>query len=67
MYLLLKEEIRFNKTGSPDSPVSPASLWSDGDSRLLLCKTVGNFWDSRNNVFESCRDSRENLSKFWRS
>jgi len=63
----LTEEIRLQKFGSPDSPIFLETLLSDGDSRLLQWKTIWIFWDSRKNVFESCRDSSDNLSTFWQS
>jgi len=39
--------------GSPGWPVFPATLLSDGDSRLVPWKIVQFFWDFSENLFES--------------
>jgi len=63
----LTEEITSKILASPDWTVFLSTLLSDGDSRLLPWKLVWKFGDSRQILFESYGDSRENLLKFRQS
>jgi len=54
----LTEKTRLKISGSPDRPVSSATLLNDGEFRSLPWKTVWNFGDSR----ESYRDSRSKVT-----
>ena len=57
----LTDEIRLQIFGSPDHYRNPVGSFECRGLRLLNWKYVGNFGDSRDNVFDMDGDSRENL------
>jgi len=57
----LTEEIRLKIFGSPDLDGFPVFSYEWQGLRLLTWNPVGNFGDSRENVFDMYGDSRENL------
>jgi len=64
-HFLPTQEIKFKIFGSPDYMFFLYNQLSDGDSRLLAWKLIWYFGESRENLFESYEDSRENSFEFF--
>jgi len=60
----LTEEIRLKKFGSPDLDGFPVHSFEWRGLRLLKWKPAWNFGDSRENVFDTYGECRENLLEF---